>query len=84
MRLTINNVINLWFGADTPIRQYKIRLNPEMWTACQQVSRNFKAPSGIQTPERYRKSDKVCFAKAVLDILDHETPTVNEEAYQIA
>ncbi|WP_420147993.1 hypothetical protein [Spirosoma sp.] len=66
VKLTEKNVINLWFAEDTPVRQYKIKMNPKLWEMCQQISQDFKAPSGKQSPEKYRKSDKVAFAKLVL------------------
>ncbi|WP_338871026.1 hypothetical protein WBJ53_24310 [Spirosoma sp. SC4-14] len=62
---TVNNIINLWFAEDTPIRQYKIKLNPDLWVACQHIHQDFCPPSKIREVERYRKSDKVAFAKAV-------------------
>ena len=70
IKLSVKNVIDLWFSEDTPIRQYKIRLNTELWEVCQQVSKTFKAPSGRLKPEQYRKSDKVAFAKLVLEKLE--------------
>ncbi|GAB3925215.1 hypothetical protein [Larkinella terrae] len=70
LKPTVNNIINLWFGADTPIRQYKIKLNPDLWGACQQINQDFYPPSKSQYIEQYRKSDKVAFAKAVLEELD--------------
>ncbi|GAB3890147.1 hypothetical protein GCM10028825_26280 [Spirosoma agri] len=82
MKATIGNVIRLWFGADTPIRHHKIKLNPLLWAACQRVSQDFKAPSGALVKERYRKSDKTSFAKAVLEEMDQtEEP---EESLQNA
>lgn len=65
MKVTVNNVINLWFGDDTPIRQYKIKMNPLLWATCQRVSQTFISPSGAATPKQYRKSDKVAFAQVV-------------------
>jgi hypothetical protein len=65
LKPTVNNIINLWFGEDTPIRQYKIKLNQDLWVACQQIDRDFSPPSKIDQVEKYRKSDKVAFAKAV-------------------
>ena len=76
---TVSNIINLWFGVDTPIRQYKIKLNPELWVACQRINRDFRPPSRRKQIELYRKSDKVAFAKAVQEELDRITskPTSN-------
>lgn len=65
MKVTVNNIIGLWFGADTPIRQYKIKSNPELWAACQRVVLDFRPPSGAASVNRYRKSDLVSFARAV-------------------
>ena len=80
MKLIVKNIANLWFSADTPIRQYKIKLHPEVWAACQKVSRNFNAPSGAIRIEQYRKSDKVAFANAVLDVLDKSNSPAKEDA----
>ncbi|QHV96529.1 hypothetical protein [Spirosoma endbachense] len=65
MKVTISNIIGLWFGADTPIRQYKIVTNPEVWAACLHIADDFTPDSGALSPEQYRKSDKVSFARAV-------------------
>ncbi|GAB3891050.1 hypothetical protein GCM10028803_02470 [Larkinella knui] len=73
---TVSNIINLWFGADTPIRQYKIKLNPDLWDACQQINQEFCPPSRTQPIEQYRKSDKVAFAKAVLMELERNKQTL--------
>lgn len=65
MKVTVNNIISLWFGDDTPIRQYKIKMNPLLWVTCQRVSQTFTSPSGTEPLEQYRKSDKVAFAQVV-------------------
>ncbi|WP_338871896.1 hypothetical protein WBJ53_26590 [Spirosoma sp. SC4-14] len=65
LKVTISNIIGLWFGADTPIRQYKILMNPELWAACLQVAAEFRPESGALCVEQYRKADKVAFARAV-------------------
>jgi len=65
LKVTISNIIGLWFGADTPIRQYKIVRNPELWAACLDIAEAFMPESGATTVEQYRKSDKVAFARAV-------------------
>ena len=70
IKATRANIINLWFGADTLLRQQKIAFNPELWEACVQVSRTFVPPSGASTVEQYRKSDKVSFARAVQQELE--------------
>lgn len=62
---TVNNIISLWFSVDTPIRQYKIKLNPELWGACQTINQEFYPPSKRKSVEQYKKNDKVAFAKAV-------------------
>ena len=66
LKFSERNVITFWFAEETPIQKYKIKMNPSLWVACQQVSKEFKAPSGISNPKQYRKSDKVAFAKLVL------------------
>lgn len=65
LKVNPGNIIGLWFGVDTPLRDYKIKSNTEMWAACQRVHRVFKAPSGALSIEQYRKSDLVAFARAV-------------------
>lgn len=70
LKPTVNNIINLWFGADTPIRQYKIKHNPNLWEACQHVDRGFRPPSSKRLIEQYRKSDKAAFARAVQQELE--------------
>ncbi|MBD2754320.1 hypothetical protein [Spirosoma validum] len=62
MKPTVKNIINLWFGADTPIRQFKLRLNPAIGIACQKVKHSFEPPSGAIQVGQYRKSDKLAFA----------------------
>ena len=76
MKATIGNVIGLWFGADTPIRQHKIKANGELWEACQRVNEDFTPPSGASDVGHYRKSDKVSFARAVQDTYHQETVQV--------
>jgi hypothetical protein len=83
MKLTVKNVIDLWFGEDTPIHQYKIKLNPQLWMMCQQVSLTFTAPSGKLDRKQYRKADKVAFAKLVLDALAKADIPVNQEEYEL-
>jgi hypothetical protein len=84
VKLTVKNVIDLWFAEDTPIRQYKIRMNPELWAMCQHVSQEFKAPSGRVTPAQYRKSDKVAFARLVLAGLAKEGATAEKALIELA
>ncbi|MFD2571908.1 hypothetical protein ACFSUS_14795 [Spirosoma soli] len=81
---TVNNIISLWFGEDTPIRQYKIKLNPTLWGACQHINRDFRPPSRKQQIEQYRKSDKVAFAKAVLQELDRSKQPNTERMHCLA
>lgn len=72
LKITTDHIISLWFGAATPIRQYKIRLNPELWAACQRVSLRFTPPSGASCVGQYRRSDRVAFAKAVAQEVSQE------------
>lgn len=81
---TVSNIINLWFGVDTPIRQYKIKLNPDLWVACQRANRDFRPPSRRKQIELYRKSDKVAFAKAVQEELDRIRSTSDERVLSYA
>ncbi|WP_421826800.1 hypothetical protein [Larkinella sp.] len=68
MKVTVSNIERLWFAANTPLQQLKIKANPEIWKACQEVAVRFTPPSGRSTVERYRKSDRVAFAKAVQEV----------------
>ncbi|MEZ0610403.1 hypothetical protein ACAW74_17950 [Fibrella sp. WM1] len=74
LRLTTANIIRLWFGADTPIRRYKIRMNPRLWTVCNQVAAEFTPPSGAPSPDRYRKADRVRFAQVVQQRVETNVP----------
>ncbi|MFD2934996.1 hypothetical protein [Spirosoma flavum] len=47
-------------------------MNPKLWEMCQQVSQDFKAPSGKLAQQQFRKSDKVAFARQVLANLAKE------------
>jgi hypothetical protein len=84
VKLSTKNVIDLWFAEDTPIRQYKIRMNPNLWAMCEQVSQDFKAPSGRSTPSQYRKSDKVAFAKIVLDRFARAESVSDKDLFELA
>lgn len=79
LKATLSNIIGLWFGADTPIRQYKINSNPELWEACQRVHHVFTPPSGALSMDRYTKSDQVAFARAVQQKLYQ--PATAQRAY---
>ncbi|MFD2932713.1 hypothetical protein [Spirosoma flavum] len=83
MKSTAENIKNLWFGADTPLRQNKIKLHPRLWAACQRANGSFIPPSGALHIEHYRKSDKVAFAKAVLKELDQDQPVSEEANYHL-
>ncbi|WP_460952182.1 hypothetical protein [Spirosoma daeguense] len=72
MKHTVANIIRLWFGADTPIRDYQIKMNPRLWEACLQISQDFVSPSGVHTRARYKKSDKVAFARLVQEKLQEQ------------
>lgn len=65
LKVTASNIIGLWFGADTPLRQYKIQSNPVLWDACLRAHIGFVPPSGAASLDQYRKSDKNAFARAV-------------------
>lgn len=84
MKSTVENIKNLWFGADTPIRQYKIKLHPELWAACQRTSHDFNPPSGATHLDDYRKSDKIAFAKAVLNDLNQNRSVRKTSTYELA
>jgi len=83
MKVTVANIIRLWFGADTPIRHYKIKMNSPLWAACQRVSQGFNPPSGALKREQYIKSDKVAFARAVQEQLQIKERFV-EDKYEWA
>jgi hypothetical protein len=72
LKITVSNIISLWFGADTPIRQYKILMNPELWTVCQRVHQRFTPPSGVSSTGPYHHSDRIAFAKAVAQEMTQE------------
>ena len=84
MKSTVDNIKNLWFGADTPIRQNKIKLHTELWAACERDNQHFTPPSGALNIEQYRKSDRLAFARAVLRELKEEESTPEQRAYQMA
>ncbi|AUD04447.1 hypothetical protein [Spirosoma pollinicola] len=84
MKSTVDNIKNLWFGADTPIRQHKIKLHPELWAACQRVNEGFSPPSGAPHMEQYRKSDRLAFARAVLKELNQQESVSEERSLQLA
>ena len=69
LKINANSISHLLLAQDTPIRAYKIKMNPELWTACQQVSRRFIPPSGAKSVDAYRRQDLICFSKAVQDEL---------------
>jgi len=77
LKPTVSNIISLWFGVDTPIRQFKIKLNTDLWVACQRTNKDFRPPSARRqlALEAYRKADKVAFAKAVQQTFVHNTST---------
>lgn len=79
MKVTKSNIIGLWFGADTPLRQYKIQSNPVLWDACLRAHIGFTPPSGAATLDQYRKSDKNAFAEAV----ERELAKVNVRSHQL-
>ena len=84
VKLTVKNVIDIWFAEDTPVRQYRIRMNPKIWEMCQQVSKDFKAPSGRLIQEQYRKSDKVAFARLVLVGLEKAELSSETASFELA
>ena len=84
VKLTVKNVIDLWFAEDTPLRQFKIRMNPRLWAMCKQVSQDFRAPSGRLAQKQYRKSDKVAFANLVLANLDKAEAISGNDVLEMA
>lgn len=74
LKATLSNINSLWFGADTPIRQYKIKLNPDLWNTCQQVNQEFNPPSGACSVTQYRKSDRTLFARTVQQKFNQVNP----------
>ncbi|WP_425290946.1 hypothetical protein [Spirosoma linguale] len=69
MKATKANIIRLWFGADTPIRDYQIKMNPALWKACVVVNETFIFPSGAVETGLYRRKDKLAFASTVQQVL---------------
>ena len=84
LKFSEKNVISFWFAEITPIQKYKIKMNPSLWIACQQVSHEFKAPSGISNPKQYRKSDKVAFAQLVLVRLAAKEVAFQQDIFELA
>lgn len=79
LKPTINNIISLWYGEDTPIRQAKIQSNPLLWAACLEVNKDFRLPSGGRAIDARRKSDKVLYVRAVLQYLSPEEGSSTEK-----
>lgn len=69
MKATKANIIRLWFGSDTPIRDYQIKMNPLLWDVCIQVDKTFILPSGSKKPGLYRRRDRMVFADMVQQVL---------------
>ncbi|MFD2935296.1 hypothetical protein [Spirosoma flavum] len=69
MIATKANIIRLWFGADTPIRDYQIKINLALWETCEKISKTFIPPSGAKEPGSYRNRDKLVFAGMVQQAL---------------
>lgn len=67
LKITPKNIINLWFGDDTPIRRYRIAMNPDLWIACERVASTFIPPSGALSVDSYRRSDQYQFARQVVE-----------------
>ena len=76
LKVTIPNIISLWAGQDTPIRVYKIKMNPDLWAACQRVNCVFQPSSGAKSVVDYSRADLVRFAKEVQMEL-HRSELVN-------
>ena len=73
LKLSTRNIADWWFAADTPIRRYKFQVNPQLQRACEQVGRQFVAPSGATDTMHYRPADKRAFAQAVQRAFSEET-----------
>lgn len=72
MKKTPTNIARLWFGEDTPLRRYRIQMNPDLWAACQRASLDFVAPSGAATLDKYLTSDRAAFVRRVQARLQEE------------
>jgi hypothetical protein len=82
LKMTRRNIIRLWLGAPTPIRQYKIQLNPDLWAAYLNVNKQFNPPSGASSIAMYTKADRVAFAELVEQELKKTNPILKpSEAY---
>ena len=73
MKATKANIIRLWFGADTPIKDYQIKMNPALWKACIEVSKTFVPPSGAGERSLYRHADRHVFVRMVQQVLLNST-----------
>lgn len=84
LHLSVKNISSLWFSVHTPLRHFKLKVNPELWAACQKVDLRFKSPSGAAQPNQYRKADKMAFAEAVLNELNQDSLRTERDAYGVA
>lgn len=53
--------MQLQIGADTPSRDYQIKMNLALWETCEVISKTFIPPSGAEEPDLYRDRDKLVF-----------------------
>lgn len=81
---TLSNIISLWFGVDSPLRQYRIQCNPMLWGACQRTSQTFKPATHTKLIEHYRSADKAAFARAVQQEIERSQSLREKPALQIA
>ncbi|WP_460985648.1 hypothetical protein [Spirosoma fluminis] len=79
MKVTPANIHRLWFSTDTPLRQFRIKMNPRLWDACTRVEKGFAPPSGAQRLMDYTRRDKVAFVRLVLKEIDARRKTANPE-----
>lgn len=73
LKVTPKNIIQLWFGAHTPIQKYKIIHNPALWAACLRVHETFRPPSGATSVQTFSRADRVLFANLVMDEFNRTT-----------
>lgn len=74
LKLSTRNIVSWWFAADTPIDHHRIGLDPHLQQACEQVSRDFVAPSGATDTTAYQPADKRAFAQAVQRVMSTNLP----------
>ncbi|GAB3327048.1 hypothetical protein GCM10027299_27040 [Larkinella ripae] len=70
LKATSKNIIRLWFGENTLLRQQKIEANPELWDACLRTNQTIGGLMDGLEKNRSRKTAQESFARAVQQELE--------------